>query len=86
MTTFDTTDTTRFADSAKAYELGAKPGADRPTERLGVPLRGANNPGSGQATTPGSFANAQNVGGPLTFSSPDTPNMPQASPYTAWDF
>ncbi|MEO1535255.1 MAG: phosphomethylpyrimidine synthase ThiC [Planctomycetota bacterium] len=86
MTTVDTTDTTRFADSAKAYELGAKPAADRPTERLGVPLRGANNPGAGPATTPGSFANAENVGGPLTFSSPDTPNMPQASPYTAWDF
>ncbi|MEO1585489.1 MAG: phosphomethylpyrimidine synthase ThiC, partial [Planctomycetota bacterium] len=91
MTTFDTssstnTDTTRFADSAKAYGLGAKPDAERPTERLGVPLRGANNPGSGPATTPGSFANPENVGGALTFSSPDTPNMPQASPYTAWDF
>ena len=87
MTTFDTnTDTTGFADSAKAYTLGANPGADRPTERLGVPTRGAHNPGSGPATTPGSFANKADIGGPLSFSSPDTPNMPQASPFTAWDF
>jgi phosphomethylpyrimidine synthase len=90
MTTFDTSnttnDTTGFADSAKAYTLGANPGADRPTERLGVPLRGATNPGSGPATTPGSFANKADIGGPLSFSSPDTPNAPQVSPYTAWDF
>ncbi|MEM8757312.1 MAG: phosphomethylpyrimidine synthase ThiC, partial [Planctomycetota bacterium] len=92
MTTIDSnthnthTDTTRFAESAKAYTLAANPGADRPTERLGVPTRGATNPGSGPVTTPGSFANPAQVGGPLTFSSPDTPAMPQPSPYTAWDF
>ena len=52
-----------------------------------IPLRGANNPSTGRAgTTPGSFANAPDIGGPLTFSSPDTPGMPQPSAKTAWDF
>jgi phosphomethylpyrimidine synthase len=40
----------------------------------------------GQGTNPGSFANAPDVGGPLTFSSPDTPGMPAPSTKTAWDF
>ena len=45
------------------------------------------NPSSQQlGTTPGSFANAPQIGGPLTFSSPDTPGMPQPSERTAWDF
>ncbi len=52
-----------------------------------IPLRGASNPSTGQAgTTPGSFANAPDIGGPRTFSSPDTPGMPQPSDKTAWDF
>ena len=52
-----------------------------------IPLRGAHNPSSQRAgTTPGSFANAPDIGGPLTFSSPDTPGMPQPSEKTAWDF
>jgi phosphomethylpyrimidine synthase len=37
-------------------------------------------------TTPGSFANPQQVGGCLAFSSPDTPGMPVASGKSAWDF
>jgi phosphomethylpyrimidine synthase len=41
---------------------------------------------SRQGTNPGSFANAPDVGGPLTFSSPDTPGMPAPSTKTAWDF
>jgi len=41
---------------------------------------------SDQGTNPGSFANAPDVGGPLTFSSPDTPGMPAPSTKTAWDF
>lgn len=50
-----------------------------------------NNPSSNRAgTTPGSFANppqvAPGVHGRWTFSSPDTPNMPQPSEMTAWDF
>jgi len=74
-------------EGAKAYMLAANAGAERPTERFAVPLRGASNPGEdAKAPTPGSFANKSDVGGPLTFSSPDTPGMPQASPYTAWDF
>lgn len=52
-----------------------------------LPLRGAHDPSSaGAGTTPGSFAQAAQVGGPLTFSSPDTPGMPAPSDKTAWDF
>ena len=58
----------------------------RPTEKFRVPLRGASNPGSTPATTPGAFANAPDIGGPLAYSSPDTPGMPQPSAKTAWDF
>jgi len=55
-----------------------------------LPERG-NNPSSTQAgTTPGSFAKvpriAPGVEGRWTFSSPDTPGMPQPSEKTAWDF
>jgi phosphomethylpyrimidine synthase len=52
-----------------------------------LPLRGAANPSSHRdGTNPGSFANAPNLGGALSFSSPDTPGMPQPSSKTAWDF
>ena len=52
-----------------------------------LPLRGAANPSSHRdGTNPGSFANAANLGGALSFSSPDTPGMPQPSDKTAWDF
>ncbi|MEI9940755.1 MAG: phosphomethylpyrimidine synthase ThiC [Pseudomonadota bacterium] len=52
-----------------------------------LPLRGAANPSSHRdGTNPGSFANAPNLGGALTFSSPDTPGMPPPSDRTAWDF
>jgi phosphomethylpyrimidine synthase len=52
-----------------------------------LPLRGAYDPSSARSgTNPGSFANAADVGGPLTFSSPDTPGMPPPSEKTAWDF
>ncbi len=58
---------------------------DEPTYVL--PLRGAFNPSTHrEGTSPGSFANAPDLGGPLTFSSPDTPGMPAASTKTAWDF
>jgi phosphomethylpyrimidine synthase len=54
---------------------------------LPLPLHGAHNPSSLSAgTTPGSFANAPNIGGALAYSSPDTPGMPQPSDKTAWDF
>ena len=52
-----------------------------------LPTRGASDPSSVSAgTTPGSFANAPDIGGPLAFSSPDTPGMPSPSEKTAWDF
>ncbi|MDG2032039.1 MAG: phosphomethylpyrimidine synthase ThiC [Phycisphaerales bacterium] len=51
------------------------------------PLKGAANPSTEQqGTTPGSFANRAEIGGPLSFSSPDTPGMPPPSDFTAWDF
>jgi len=52
-----------------------------------LPLRGAANPSSDRAgTTPGSFAHRADLGGPRSFSSPDTPGMPAPSDKTAWDF
>jgi len=52
-----------------------------------LPMHGAHNPSSrSEGTSPGSFAQAPQMGGPLTFSSPDTPGMPQPSGKTAWDF
>ncbi len=70
----------------KVYSLATNPNAEHPTERFAVPVNGAMNPGDPNATTPGSFANAADIGGPLAFSSPDSPGMPAPSPYTAWDF
>ncbi|MEM6457067.1 MAG: phosphomethylpyrimidine synthase ThiC [Acidobacteriota bacterium] len=62
--------------------------SESPTSRhASLPLHGAPNPSSrAQGTTPGSFALAPAVGGPTTFSSPDTPGMPAPSTQTAWDF
>jgi phosphomethylpyrimidine synthase len=52
-----------------------------------LPLHGAHNPSTASSgTTPGSFALKAQIGGPLSFSSPDTPGMPQPSERTAWDF
>jgi phosphomethylpyrimidine synthase len=52
-----------------------------------LPLRGAVNPSTfAQGTNPGAFANRPDVGGPLAYSSPDTPGMPPVSDKTAWDF
>ncbi|GMV25807.1 MAG: hypothetical protein AMXMBFR58_18380 [Phycisphaerae bacterium] len=55
--------------------------------RFAFPIRGARNPGHApEVTTPGSFALAPDLGGPLMFASPDTPGMPAPSDKTAWDF
>ncbi len=63
------------------------PSNARPVHRITAPLNGAGNPGNtAGVTTPGSFANAPDIGGPLMFSSPDTPGMPAPSDKTAWDF
>ncbi len=52
-----------------------------------LPRTSDHNPSSTNAgTTPGSFALAPDIGGPLMFSSPDTPGMPAPSTKTAWDF
>ena len=55
--------------------------------RSALPMHGALNPSlSLSGTTPGCFANKPDIGGPLSYSSPDTPGMPSASSLTAWDF
>jgi len=51
-----------------------------------LPPRGGDPSSRAAGTTPGSFANPAGVGGPLAFSSPDTPGMPPPSRHTAWDF
>jgi phosphomethylpyrimidine synthase len=51
-----------------------------------LPPLGHNPSSEAQGTTPGSFANAPQIGGPRAFSSPDTPGMPAPSDQTAWDF
>ena len=62
------------------------PSTNSPSRFL-PPLHGARNPGTTPGvTTPGSFALAPDIGGPLMFASPDTPGMPAPSAKTAWDF
>jgi len=52
-----------------------------------LPMHGATNPSTNKrGTTPGSFALKSDIGGPLMFTSPDTPGMPAPSNKTAWDF
>jgi phosphomethylpyrimidine synthase len=51
-----------------------------------LPPLGGSPSSDAAGTTPGSFARKAQVGGPLTFSSPDTPGMPKPSDKTAWDF
>jgi len=51
-----------------------------------LPPLGGNPSSARLGTTPGSFANAPQIGGALAFSSPDTPGMPAPSEKTAWDF
>lgn len=55
-----------------------------------LPPMGGDPASTKTGTTPNSFANASNIAagydGRWTFSSPDTPGMPQPSNQTAWDF
>lgn len=55
--------------------------------QIQLPQHGAANPSTtSEGTNPGSFALAADVGGALSFASPDTPGMPAPSRKTAWDF
>ena len=54
--------------------------------KFGLPILGNDPSSEQQGTTPGSFANLPEIGGARSFSSPDTPGMPQPSDKTAWDF
>ena len=59
----------------------------RPEDAWTLPHHGAHDPATtATGTTPGSFANRAEIGGPRSFSSPDTPGMPEPSGLTAWDF
>ena len=51
-----------------------------------LPESSANPSSRAAGTSPGSFANPPSIGGPLAFSSPDSPRMPAPSGKTAWDF
>ena len=77
--------TSPIGHAARAEPEMITPSTDNPTWRF--PIHGASDPSStGQGTTPGSFAHRADIGGPLSFSSPDTPGMPEPSASTAWDF
>jgi len=66
--------------------MSSDPQPIAPDRRYQLPPVGGNPASRSQGTTPGSFANKSQIGGPLSFSSPDTPGMPAASDKTAWDF
>ena len=51
-----------------------------------LPLMNGTSVSPAHGTNPGSFARKPDIGGPLAFSSPDTPGMPAPSDKTAWDF
>ena len=65
-------------------------GLDRSGFPFLLPALGGDPSSSNAGTTPGSFASpsrlAAGVAGRYTFSSPDTPGMPEPSRQTAWDF
>jgi phosphomethylpyrimidine synthase len=51
-----------------------------------LPPLGGNPSSRAEGTNPGSFARPPDLGGPLSFSSPDSAGMPAPSQKTAWDF
>jgi phosphomethylpyrimidine synthase len=74
-----------MATNTHAHSVTASPLP--PLNRFRPPTHGALNPArTPNVTTPGSFALAPDIGGPLMFASPDTPGMPAPSSKTAWDF
>ena len=74
--------------SSRSPEQGDTISLDLRRERdpIELPPLGGNPSTRAQGTTPGSFANPADIGGPRSFSSPDTPGMPEPSAKTAWDF
>ena len=78
----------------KMIQSSSNPDIEQPFDQLdddgfrgAMPMHGAVNPSTEESgTTPGCFANAPDVGGPRTYSSPDSPGMPSPSGLTAWDF
>ena len=76
------TDPTK-TNGTNSFEASAANGTQR---SVSLPPLGGNPSTLKQGTSPGSFANPADIGGPRSFSSPDTPGMPQPSTKTAWDF
>ena len=70
-------------NGTNSFEASAANGTQR---SVSLPPLGGNPSTLKQGTSPGSFANPAEIGGPRSFSSPDTPGMPQPSTKTAWDF
>ncbi len=60
--------------------------SNSPHANYTLPPLGDNPSSDHEGTNPGSFANRGRVGTAWTYSSPDTPGMPQPSEKTAWDF
>ncbi len=77
----------KHADDMRASFRTVQSGPAIEGSSFPLPVHGAYNPGTDNtAPTPGSFAHKADIGGPYTFSSPDTPGMPAPSTKTAWDF
>lgn len=76
----------RSAADLRASFRMVQGGPATPDNAFPLPVHGAFDPGTGVATTPGSFALRADIGGPYAFASPDTPGMPAPSDKTAWDF
>ncbi len=77
----------KTADDMKNAFRTVQPGPAIEGSNYPLPVHGAYNPGTDTtAPTPGSFAHKPDIGGPYTFSSPDTPGMPKPSTKTAWNF
>jgi phosphomethylpyrimidine synthase len=73
-----------FIDPQEKIMVTPNPSSTAPAYAL--PPLGDNPSTQAAGTTPGSFAQRGRIGTPWTFSSPDTPGMPQPSDKTAWDF
>lgn len=76
-----------MSNTPAATNAASRPSSDSVPEQL---LGGHNASSTSAGTTPGSFARrpelAAGRAGRFTYSSPDTPGMPQPSDKTAWDF
>ena len=64
-------------------EQNEQNGKSQKSDFYTLPSIGGNPSSERSGTNPGSFANSPDIGGPRTFSSPDSPGMPAPSDVTA---